>query len=918
MTARETFAGTGEGFADLTWTVLDGQFSRVDGVGTADADGTAAHARCEHANAGPDMYTQVKIVDRAGDAGWVGVWVRMDDTDLTGYLLQVSDAEDDYILERYDDGVVTTLIPQTTVERGVDYQAVRDVDWLPGGVLRLDVEDVDGQAVLRGSWDGIPLFEFADPGTPLDGVRGGLSGLGLLVTNNVFWDDWETGDLAPVPSGLPAAYTLEIELEPGAWTDFAAHLDGPWTIRGGRPTGYEDTAPATLECRLRNEDGALTPDNPLSPHYPHLVEHIGIRATVTAPDGSVYPVFCGHITTLRPEWPNLHPASAVLVVTASDVLARINQCRLWSEWVEQTLLQVNTEGDDWVEVWPWSVDGDRLANAGAGAGTRHTAQLVPAKARVGTYSLDTVDAGDALLDGAITLAPLDYDAARTRRGWVVVMRCDHEPGKIQAWFRLDPELPLTTDAGASWNDPHLFTLYSAASGRVCAVQLASTGVSTGLVNGALASVGNISNPDDDGVNVRDGRWHLLTALVDWTPTNSWWQVDDGGWLYAAGVDLRGVRYIVAGGDLGEARAGTPTDCAPMQVGPVAVQQTPLSSGASRDWGDPATTMSAYWRTRWMLHYLRDRGIIPEFGWIHAANVGLGAVLTPTAGRTVGELLHEIARTNGGAIVPDASGQMTYWDGARARGPIPSMSLTVGEDDAQEPPAWMRGVYERPTRVTARSPAGDATVIDEAAEATGARREETIDTCAADAAAAAGWRMSMPAGLRLRRLVVDLVSSATSRWGLLGCLRPFVRVRVRNLPVAQLGITYTDVHVVGWEITLDVDQALVVLDTVPAGVEAWLDDCRVGADTCTLDQDIDEGDTTVVIATASGETLTTDSAAYPMDIDIDGERVRLETGPDGETTPQTFTGVTRGLAPSLARAHSAGETVTPRDELVVVI
>lgn len=54
-------------------------------------------------------------------------------------------------------------------------------------------------------------------------------------------------------------------------------------------------------------------------------------------------------------------------------------------------------------------------------------------------------------------------------------------------------------------------------------------------------------------------------------------------------------------------------------------------------------------------------------------------------------------------------------------------------------------------------------------------------------------------------------------------------------------------------------------------------------------------------------LTTDASQYPLDLNINGERVTVTTAPTSCVAPQTVT-ITRGVAPTVARAHSAGEGV----------
>jgi hypothetical protein len=54
-------------------------------------------------------------------------------------------------------------------------------------------------------------------------------------------------------------------------------------------------------------------------------------------------------------------------------------------------------------------------------------------------------------------------------------------------------------------------------------------------------------------------------------------------------------------------------------------------------------------------------------------------------------------------------------------------------------------------------------------------------------------------------------------------------------------------------------------------------------------------------------MSTNAGDYPMDLNINGERVTVTSAPAGGLSPQTVT-ITRGVAPSVARAHAANETV----------
>jgi hypothetical protein len=92
----------------------------------------------------------------------------------------------------------------------------------------------------------------------------------------------------------------------------------------------------------------------------------------------------------------------------------------------------------------------------------------------------------------------------------------------------------------------------------------------------------------------------------------------------------------------------------------------------------------------------------------------------------------------------------------------------------------------------------------------------------------------------------------------------------------------------------------------------LDDTSYGRLQCsgqTLNTTITNSGTTVVIATAAGQpTFTTVSARYPLKITIGQERITLNSAPGGASSPQTFTGVTRGVDGTPAAAQTAGAVV----------
>jgi hypothetical protein len=149
------------------------------------------------------------------------------------------------------------------------------------------------------------------------------------------------------------------------------------------------------------------------------------------------------------------------------------------------------------------------------------------------------------------------------------------------------------------------------------------------------------------------------------------------------------------------------------------------------------------------------------------------------------------------------------------------------------------------------------------------------------------------------------------------LRPGVRLRVTGLPSTTFGYTYTDVIVEGWTLDLDEKSCVLTFDTTPAddpapGVVGDAEYGRAGADSMTATGGTALTTTTtgtLVLTTAAGKpALTVDSTAYPLDLNLDGERVTVAAAPASSTSPQTVTVTARGVAPTVARAHASGASV----------
>jgi hypothetical protein len=137
-----------------------------------------------------------------------------------------------------------------------------------------------------------------------------------------------TPDLAPA-RGL----VFEVAFSTGpydatpVWVDLSSrvHLPSGITIRRGRSDEFENVPAGTLTLTLENTDGALTPENPASPYYPHVLNLRRCRLRYIDPASSdVTPLFDGYVDEWPVEWPDSGDNYSRAQITATDILARID------------------------------------------------------------------------------------------------------------------------------------------------------------------------------------------------------------------------------------------------------------------------------------------------------------------------------------------------------------------------------------------------------------------------------------------------------------------------------------------------------------------------------------------------------------------------------------------------------------------
>lgn len=704
----------------------------------------------------------------------------------------------------------------------------------------------------------------------------------------------------------PDSVTVEVEFTPAVWTDVTAYVDftQPMSIHIGRSTPFSTSPPGSLSgLVLINEDGRFTPlrqvladGTTVHPYYPNVVPRKRIRVAYVIAAVPHYR-FIGYIKG----WPPLlvdtfRPRVTIEATTRDDPLSRV----LLPSAIQQTILPLAPK-----LYWP-------LTDAATPAGER-SGNNGPALFRTGTgKALRWAD--PAAPDGGETTS-LHFNGTSTTNG--KFLQSPEQPlgahaamanSSLALWFRLD---------GTPTYVQVLFDiLYADGRGGAFATNTVTTAGTFG------------------GVPVDDGEWHSLIYTTN--SAFSFWYID-GALTTSPAVGFNSFNLLIAdGGGLLSIGSGGPTpyvssDTFAGNIANVAVFDYSLSTGqrnslVTAGQGQPGELV----RDR-LVRFLGAAGLTSGDWVLDTSVVACGAY--PQVAKDVITACQDTVTAEGGGAVfyvgPDGAARFTNRSFRKPGAATLTLDAAADLDGTTFTPVYDDTQIVNQVQGTRGSPGASPTpqIVNDATSQTayGILSESFTSYAATDAdvlhnAEDQLAQQRQPA-YRLNQVSVDLMTAQNNLWQAVYLTEIGDRLRITNLYAAAAPTTQVDVLVEGWTDTIGDGSYAVTFDTSPADIPArlvWSDTTGYGlwgCDSNTLNAGITNSATTVVIATAAGKpTFTTVGARYPLTIQVGLEHIELNSAPGGAVSPQTFTGVTRGVdgTPAAAQTIGAAVALAPAD------
>ena len=717
-------------------------------------------------------------------------------------------------------------------------------------------------------------------------------------------------------AGMPTPKIVEIEFVAGTWTDVSADVEWPDTLAitsRGRTSPYGTTQSATLTFTLNNLLGkymsqrqVLADGVTANPYYPNVMQRKRVRYSYVS-GGTTYIRFVGYIQAWTPAMVG-NVLGHVLVTAVDRFGSPLTRFTLNSPIAQET--GADNPSAQWRLTDPAGTTAalDSLGNNGylsvAGSGAALT------------FGSNGPGYGDGT---GVLFAPTAASAGQYLQSGPVGILINGRSFTIETWVNAGTTLP-------SW---------ATGAGFENILGVLESGNNFALFQ--LALVGGKPSYADAGstltapASIADGGWHHLAISRTGNGTGVTLYVDGvsvGTTLSSFSTVGSSAGSIIAVGELPlpsqfpvAAQARFSGNIGYVGIyGSTVLSAARIAAHATATQGYRGDTTDARIQ-RWCL----NAGLTLADLNLDAGSTTVGSYAQ--AGAKVPQACQDMAITEGGgaAVYVATDGRIRFANRHFRTSATVALTLDAVKDldgnafsGSQDD---MTLVNQSTANRSTMSGTQTTQVATDAASVTlnGISNDggfATYTTSDADALGSAQWRVASnrTPGYRLSQVSVDLASAETNLYAPLASVQIGSRIRGTSLPAAVSPVSQLDVICEGWSETVDASSYKIVFDTSPADDPAFgiygpstygLYQADPGT---TLNALISPSATTLAIAT-TGTTFTTVAGSYPFNIQIGQEIITLTSAPSGSTSPQTFTGVTRGVNGTPNAQQSAGSAVS---------
>lgn len=720
---------------------------------------------------------------------------------------------------------------------------------------------------------------------------------------------------------MPKPLFPQVFIDFGAgWVDVTSDVDWNvgWSIRVGRTTPYSDIAPSSMTVTLHNPTGKYSPgvatltDGTAAPH-PTMNVSLPIRATI---DGGVR--FAGEISALTPVVVN--GRILAVQVTALDLLDRLARITLAGQY-RRTY--------DWFgypdHYWPMDESpGSTLALDGGFSARDIPLQIggTPGASGLIAFGGQTLpNSGDR---GGVTLSPSSPTNSQELYG--------HGFPDVDGYdwaFEVvyNPTLPVSgVDQGLctialTTNETYFVYLHNEGFGTFAVyVQTGVAGPSVNVqVSGSYTPGTEFETAIkatlfmDSGVLKYFDLANGVTTVCTSSLTGPGQAIVGFVVLGAPGLNLPGY------GTFAHAALWSTPNMVNDQ-GENSRQRAVINNNILYDVDDPGTgswdVAKGYGQIGGVADPVTLDSDLDDYQQIFFRN--------PDTGKTLTGSMQDLARSESGGSAFYVLGGVLRFCSRRFRSrqtvPVMTIDMQADADGRTFQPSRDRGTLINTVEVTRTTQVGlvsSSTTTNKPSIIANHGRfaGQSVDTNLADPAQGrlvGQWIVAANgfASTRLPQLAVDLLTSPTDHYADLQDVEINSRLRATGLQPGVFPSTQLDVHVEGWTENASISQYQVVFDVSPADVPApliWSDTGGYGrwqpeAGAAKLTGGVTAAATSVSILT-TGPPFTQNPAAYPLEVQVDGEVIVLPSAPASATSPQSWTGVTRGAEGTTPGAHA---------------